>query len=169
MLLSLIFIFHINIVYECIVLRCIVENKPTYLLTYLLTKSNTALRCLSTINTNHVPLLNEARCTSDFLSRGSPTRFESHLLAFHFEADIFVLSTMPQFFQLHKRVPGWYNVCNMWENIIVQQLHHGWMLSDRNRAGVGMNGSEWMEEWWQPEKDSRWMSEWVNMSCGWDI
>ena len=31
---SLIFIFHIDIVYECIVLRCIVENKLTYLLTY---------------------------------------------------------------------------------------------------------------------------------------
>ena len=29
---SLIFIFHIDIVYECIVLRCIVENKLTYLL-----------------------------------------------------------------------------------------------------------------------------------------
>ena len=27
--------FHIDIVYECIVLRCIVENKLTYLLTYL--------------------------------------------------------------------------------------------------------------------------------------
>ena len=26
--------FHIDIVYECIVLRCIVENKLTYLLTY---------------------------------------------------------------------------------------------------------------------------------------
>ena len=32
---SLIFIFHINIVYECIVLRCTVDNKLTYLLTYL--------------------------------------------------------------------------------------------------------------------------------------
>ena len=32
---SLIFIFHIDIVYECIVLRCIVENKLTYLLTYM--------------------------------------------------------------------------------------------------------------------------------------
>ena len=31
---SLIFIFHIDIVYECIVLRCIVENKLTYLLTW---------------------------------------------------------------------------------------------------------------------------------------
>ena len=29
------FIFHIDIVYECIVLRSIVENKLTYLLTYL--------------------------------------------------------------------------------------------------------------------------------------
>ena len=28
------FYFHIDIVYECIVLRCIVENKLNYLLTY---------------------------------------------------------------------------------------------------------------------------------------
>ena len=33
--------FHIDIVYECIVLRCIVENKLTYLLTYLLVRDAT--------------------------------------------------------------------------------------------------------------------------------
>ena len=38
--------FHIDIVYECIVLRCIVENKLTYLLTYLLTKLIPGLRDL---------------------------------------------------------------------------------------------------------------------------
>ena len=34
MLLFSYFVFHINIVYECIVLRCTVENKLTHLLTY---------------------------------------------------------------------------------------------------------------------------------------
>ena len=71
---SLIFIFHIDIVYECIVLRCIVENKLTYLLTYFLpvmwsfyhaVRSDVVGRCRQSIEAL-LPLFYEKAATSDY-------------------------------------------------------------------------------------------------------